>query len=61
MLQNAAKKDFSNIFGRGLYKDCSIDVKFGMGTLKYTEYVYTKFQAFTTSGNLSVLTLKCNF
>ena len=55
------KHDFSNIFGRGLFKNCSIDVKFGMDTLEYTDYVYTKFQASTTSGNLSVLTQKCNF
>ena len=33
------KHDFSNIFGRGSYKKCSIDVKFGMDTLEYTAYV----------------------
>ena len=37
------KHDFSNIFGRGLYKKCSIGVKFGMDKLEYTDYVYTKF------------------
>ena len=55
------KHDFSNIFGRGLYKNSSIDVKFGMNTVEYTDYVYTKFQASRTSGNLSVLTQMCNF
>ena len=55
------KHDFFNIFGRGLYKNCSIDVKFGMDTVEYTDYVYTKFQASTTLKNLCVLTLKCNF
>ena len=48
------KHDFSNIFGRGSYKKCSIGVKFGMDTLEYIDYVYTKFQASTTSGNLCV-------
>ena len=55
------KYDFSNIFGRGLYKKCRIDVKYGMDTLEYTDYVYAKFQASTTSENLSVLTQKCDF
>ena len=55
------KHDFFNIFGRGSYKNCGIDVKFGMDTLEYTNYVYTKFQASTTLRNLCVLTQKCNF
>ena len=65
MLQNTAKcckiMVFLNIFKRGSYKNCSIDVKFGMDTLEYTDYVYTKFQASTTLRNLCVLTQKCNF
>ena len=32
-----------------------------MNTVEYTDYVYTKFQASRTSGNLSVLTQMCNF
>ena len=56
------KHDFSNIFGLGLYKNSSIDLKFGMNTKGYTDFVSTKFQASRTSGNLSVcLSQKCNF
>ena len=32
-----------------------------MDTLEYTNYLYAKFQASTTSENLSVLTQKCDF
>ena len=54
------KHGFPNIFGRGSFKNCSINVKSGMDTREYTDYVYTKFQASRTSGNLSVLTQKYN-
>ena len=61
MLQNTAKTWSFQHFWTLIVEKIQHWRNFGIDTLEYTDYVYTKFQASTTSRNLCVLTQKCNF